>query len=115
MWVSRMKMGAAAPMIVARGRPRGLLGCQCRRRNHGHVHLVARFATKLDRAVDQREDRVIAAQSDIGAGMPFGAALADQDVPSDNALAARLLDPEAASFSVASVAGRSACFFVCHG
>src|SRR5690606_35188486 len=49
------------------------------------------------RAFDQREQRVVLADADIAAGMPFGAALADDDVAGDDALAAELLHAEAAA------------------
>src|SRR5580658_4257647 len=100
-----MKMGAGAPMILARGRPRGLLGCQGRWRHDGNVDLVTRPAAEFYRAVHQGEDRVVAAQSDVGAGVPLRAALADQDVAGDDALATGLLEAEAAAFGVAPVAG----------
>src|ERR1700690_2756606 len=99
-----MKMGAAAPMIVARGRPRRLLGCHRRWRHNRDVHLVVCLAAELHGAVDQREDRVVAAESDIGAGVPLRAALADQDVAGNDALATGLLDAQAAAFGVTSVA-----------
>src|ERR1700722_2988532 len=50
--LSQTKMGAAAPMIGTRGRPRRLLGCQCRRWDDGNMDLVVRFATEFHRAID---------------------------------------------------------------
>ncbi len=66
-------------------------------------------------AVDDGEDRVVAAEAHVGAGLPARAALADDDVAGDDGLAAGLLDAEAAAFGIATVAGRAAGFLMCHG
>src|SRR5690606_24397575 len=66
-------------------------------------------------AAHQRVDGVVGADADAGARMPLGAALADDDIAGNDRLAAELLDAEAAARRVTTVAGRTACFLVCHG
>ena len=69
---------------------------------------------KVTVPVDDREDRVVAAEADAGARPALGAALADQDVAGDHRLAAELLHAEPPALAVAAVAGRAACLLVCH-
>src|SRR4051812_34952124 len=57
---------------------------------------------------------MVLAQADIVARVPLGAALAHDDVAGAHGLAAELLDAEALAFTVAAVAGRAACFLMCH-
>ncbi len=64
-------------------------------------------------AFDQREQGVVLAQADIGAGMNLGAALTDDDVAGENMFAAELLAALTASGAVATVAGATACLFMC--
>ena len=66
---------------------------------------------KLYHAVDQREERVIAADSHVRAGIEVGAALPDQDVTGDDALAAETLDPKPLSIGVATVSRRTGALF----
>src|SRR5271156_2617179 len=61
-------------------------------------------AVKLDHAVDEREERVVATHADIGPGAKTGAALADQDVAGDDSLAAKFFHAEALADAVAPVA-----------
>src|SRR5690606_2483566 len=49
--------------------------------------LAAGLGGKAHLAVDQCEDRVVLAQAHIGAGVPFGAALAHDDVAGDDGFA----------------------------
>src|ERR1700761_3527107 len=51
-----------------------------RQRLHGNMHLALGLAGEFYLAVDQGEDRMVAAEAHVGAGMPLGAALTDQDV-----------------------------------
>src|SRR5258708_31331451 len=69
---------------------------------------------EFHRAGDFGEDRVIAADADMPAGMELGAALADDDVARDHGLAAELLDAEAAARRIAPVARGAACFLMRH-
>ena len=55
---------------------------------------AAAFLIEVDSAVFQGEDGVIAAETDVAAWAPFGAALADQDVTGDDCFAAEFLDSE---------------------
>ncbi len=57
--------------------------------------LVRTFDGELDNTVLQREQRVILANADVGAGMELGATLADQNVASGDQLTAVTLDAQA--------------------
>src|SRR5579871_6291989 len=65
-------------------------------------------------AADRGEQGVILAHGDVGAGMHLGAALTDKDVAGKHDFTAVALDAETLTVGVASVARRTACFFVCH-
>src|SRR5206468_11943463 len=69
---------------------------------------------ECDAAVGKREKRVVLAEADIVARVPLGAALAHDDVAGANHLAAEFLHAEALALAVAAVAGRAACFLMCH-
>src|SRR5262249_9762793 len=82
-------------------------------------HDVDVLASKLavaerDLAVGQCKKRVILAQADIRPRVPFGAALTHDDVAGEDSLSAELLHAEALALTVAAVAGRAACFLMCH-
>src|SRR5450631_2556263 len=62
----------------------------------------------------RREERVILADADVGAGMERRPALANQDRAGVHLLAAVCLEAEALRLGIAAVAGRPACFLVCH-
>src|SRR5437667_1534482 len=66
-------------------------------------------------AIDQCEQRVIAADADVGAGMKLGATLADDDRAGRNGLATEHLHAEHLRLGVAAVPGGTAAFFLCHG
>ncbi|CAH2600233.1 protein of unknown function [Rhodovastum atsumiense] len=85
-----------------------------RQRRHRDMHAVVGLALEGDVAVDQREDGVVAAEADIAARLPAGAALAEDDVACHHRLATGLLEAEAPAFRIAPVAGRTACLFMCH-
>src|SRR5882724_3438274 len=72
-------------------------------------------ALELHAAIAGREDRVVAAHADIGAGMVSRAALAHDDVAREHRLIAILLHAEALAGRIAAVTGAAACFFVSHG
>ena len=67
----------------------------------GHVDgdiFAAQLAiVKSYAAFDERIERVILADADIGAGIDPGAALADNDIAADHFLTAELLHPKAAT------------------
>ena len=54
----------------------------------------AAFVFELDKALDQREQCVVFTTADIVAGLPFGAALACDNVAAENVLAAEFLETE---------------------
>src|SRR5580704_10042616 len=107
------KRGAASrsPMRVSWGER--LFGDR-RRLNNRDEGAAAQSLVEFDRAIDQREQRVIAPHADLAAGMKLGAALADDDVAGDDDLAAEFFDAEPAAAAVAPVAGRAACFLMRH-
>src|SRR5262245_13353561 len=84
---------------------RRLLGRSLRHREHRHENAALGFGTELDATVDQREQRVVLGQADIGAGMPFGAALPRNDVAGEHLLTAENLQAEPLAVGVAAVAG----------
>src|SRR5690606_18445185 len=61
------------------------------RRVDGYEGLALRAGGEGDRAVDECKDSVILAKPDAGARVPFGAALAHDDVAGDHGFAAKLL------------------------
>src|SRR5690606_34408901 len=63
-----------------------------------------------DFAVDQREQRVVAAHADIGAGVEARAALAHDDRAGRNSLAAEGLDAEHLRLGITAVPGGTAAF-----
>src|SRR3954454_22588119 len=94
------------------GLGRGRFGRGCRRLDRDVGALAA--LAEADLALGHGVDRVVAAHADVGAGVPFRAALADDDVARDDPLAAVLLDAEPLAGRVAAVARATAGFLVCH-
>ncbi len=62
-------------------------------RGYGHEGAPA-ARLEADMARYQREERMVLAHADIGAGMPFGAALTHDDVARNHGFRAELLDAE---------------------
>src|ERR1043166_7364755 len=81
-----------------------LLGRRLRDRHYGHVGAAFCFGTKRDLSVYECEKRVILAHSHIMAGVPFGAALARENVAGEDRLPAEQLHAEAPTGRVAAVA-----------
>src|SRR5438045_8021882 len=79
-----------------------------------HVFAAELAVAERDAAVGKREQGVILADADVVARVPFGAALAHDDVAGAHGLAAELLHTKALALTVAAVAGRAACFLMCH-
>src|SRR3954447_18290042 len=79
-----------------------------------HVLTAELAISERDLAVGERKQGMILAQADVVARVPLGAALAHDDVAGAHGLAAELLYAEALAFAVAAVAGRAACFLMCH-
>src|SRR5688572_21209990 len=86
------------------------------RRVHVDAHeLAAQLAVaERDAAVRKRKEGVVLAHADAGTWIIFGAALAHDDVAGEDILAAELLHAEPLALGVAAVAGRTACFLMCH-
>src|SRR5207302_5090761 len=80
---------------------------------HGLARVLA-FHRIQHLAGDAREERVVAPHADVGAGMHLRAALAHEDLPGVDALAAEGLDAEALGLGIAPVARAAACFLVGH-
>src|SRR5690348_18503442 len=57
---------------------------------------------------------MVLADADVVAGVPLGAALTHDDVAGEDSLSAELLHAGALALTVAAVAGRAACFLMCH-
>src|ERR1700677_1726832 len=83
-------------------------------RNDRYARSTARVGLKQHFPLDKGEKRMVLAHADIGAGMPLGAALAHDDVPPEDGLAAEFLPAEPPAFRVAPVAGGPACLFMRH-
>src|SRR5262245_46142473 len=103
--------GPAAPTL---DRPRAGSALRGGRRLDPHAGAVLAPALVLDRAVDQREQRPVAPDPDVRAGMDAGADLAHQDVPRLGLLPAVHLDAAALSLAVAAVAARALSLLVGH-
>src|SRR5512132_2301786 len=78
------------------------------------VGAASRAVTEGDAALGEREQGVVAAETDAGAGMEAGAALADDDVAGNHQLAAVLLDAQPPAGAVAAVARAAAGLLVRH-
>src|SRR4051812_3224554 len=84
---------------------RRLFGRSLGHREHRYEDPALGFGTELDATFGQRKQRVVLAQADIGAGVPFGAALARDDVAGEHLLTAENLQAEPLTVGVAAVAG----------
>src|SRR5690606_36910641 len=73
-------------------RPAGLFGGLCRSDRYEDFRVGT--GAEGHRAVHECIDGVVLAQANAGAGMPLGAALADDDIASDDGFATELLDAE---------------------
>lgn len=69
--------------------------------------LSASDMLELHSSVDQSEQRVVLAETDIVAGTDRRASLADNDVARENCLTVRLLDTETLCVTVSAVLGRT--------
>src|SRR5690554_1010753 len=83
-----------------------------------HVHgaaLLRALGRELDLAVDQREQRVVAAEADARTRVELGAALADDDVAGVDRLPTIDLHAEVFRVGIAAVARGTYALFMCHG
>src|SRR5262245_30099682 len=95
-------------------RPRAGSALRGGRRLDPHAGSVLAPALVLDGAVDQREQRPVAPDPDVRAGMNAGADLAHKDVARLGLLPAVHLDAAALSLAVAAVAARALSLLVGH-
>src|SRR5436309_6554317 len=79
-----------------------------------HVLTAELAISERDLAVGKRKQGMVLAQADVRPRVPLGAALTHDDVAGANGFAAELLHAEALALAVAAVAGRAACFLMCH-
>jgi len=71
-------------------------------------------AIEADATVDERENRIIAAEADIFARQKFRAALADNDVAGDHGLAAEPFYTEPFADAVPAILNATLSFFMSH-
>ena len=83
-------------------------------RSNAYIRFTFAFFAEGNRAVNQCEERVILADTDIAARIDLGAALADDDRAALGVLTAEQLDAETAACRIATVARGAACFLMCH-
>src|ERR1700719_2917770 len=99
---TRVPRGRRAPAgILAESPP--LLG-RSLHRDYGNCDAIFSLGAVFDFAVMKREEGVVAADADIGARVPFSAALAHDDLARRHGLAAENLHAEPATSRVAPVA-----------
>ena len=77
------------------------------------VHATAR-PIKAHLSVDEREDRVIAAQPDVPSGQKLRSALPNDDIAGDDYFAAKLLHTQAFADAVPPVLNAALSLFMCH-
>src|SRR5262245_18852272 len=92
-----------------------LFGRSLRHRIYGYVGAALCFRFELDASINECEQRVILADSDVVAGMPLGPALAHKDIAGEAELPAVQFHAEAAARRAAAVALCSSCSLVSHG
>src|SRR5262249_45487400 len=73
-------------------------------RKYRHVDAALPFRTVLDASIDQREQRMVSADPNVGTGMPLRAALPHDDVTGDTGFAAEQFHAEALASRIAPVA-----------
>jgi hypothetical protein len=69
---------------------------------------------EFDHARDLRKNGEIGAHANVVSRMKLGSALADDDLPRFNQLAAKPLDPQALGIAVSAVGGAALSFFMSH-
>src|ERR1051325_3594971 len=104
---------ASSNSIILRGGGRlRLRAGGCRRIDADELALPP-LVLELHDAVNEREERVVLAATDVLAGLPLRPALAREDVAAQDLLAAELLQAEPLRVGVAPVARGADAFFVC--
>ena len=75
---------------------------------------AAAFAIEEHAAINQGENRVIAAHAHALAGVELGATLTDDDVAGDHSLTTKLLHAETLAAGIATVTDGTLTFLMCH-
>ena len=88
----------------------------CGLRNLLHEAELATEFALLERhaAIDEREQGMVGAHAHVDARIELRAALTHKDVAGDAFLPTELLDAEATTGRVTTIARRAACFLMCH-
>jgi hypothetical protein len=76
--------------------------------------VLGSLGLKDHRAVNQCKQGVVFATTNIGSGVEASAALANQDVAGRDFLSTKALNAKALGYGIATVAGTTACFLMCH-
>lgn len=76
---------------------------------------AATISIEKNPALNEGENRVVSAQSDIAAWLPLRATLANDDVAGNDDLTTELFHTEALALAVAAVLDASLSLLVCHG
>src|ERR1700685_800457 len=93
-----------------RGRPCGVAGGE---RLDAHLPLLT-LRLVLNHTIDERVNRIVAAETDVAPRMHAGAALTDENIAGLDGLARVNLDTPALARTVAAIARRTLAFFVRH-
>src|SRR5215470_17451235 len=91
-----------------------LFGRSLHHRYDGDVGAAPGFGAVRHATVNQCKQRVISAQADVLARVPFGSVLSHDDIAGTTRLAAEQLDAEALARGIAAVARGSAWFLMRH-
>jgi hypothetical protein len=76
---------------------RRLFGRSLRGRKYGNSYAVFLVGAEFHFTFNESKERVVFTHADIDAGVPFGAALADNDIAGEDLLAAKTLHAEPAT------------------
>ena len=88
-------------------------GC-LRVRERAHVDPVLDATSILDRAIDEREKRVVLATTNVSTGVDVRTVLTNENGARRHGLAGEALAAQALAAGVATITGGTESFFVCH-
>ena len=77
-----------------------------------HLRTILAQTLEADNAVSLGKQRIVAANTNVGAGVDVGAALADQDVAGQNELTISALGAKALGLGITAVLGGAHTFFM---
>ena len=94
----------------------GILQCSIlgRRNDADMLAVLGALGLKHDLSVNQCEKGVVLAAADIGTGVELGSTLANQDITGVDFLTAKALNAQTLGNRIATIAGTTACFLMCH-